>query len=700
MNTSDAVYMTNVTAFDNRGISQRRDTDERINQSAMIIAAALDCIQSPTSRVDPYALMNIRRENVLGNLEPGNYNPYGGVPAQELLSPPIKDIIRLKTCVLYPPNPNAPLPTTRERPLGCKTIFVDGLPDKITDEIIKEIFARCGVIETIRRRARRNFCDIRFSDELCIDRALLFSGYLVKIENRDDPQFTGRLHIDYAKNRDDERDYEIKQRSLQRQIRHQEADEKKAVRPLIFYPEQVSVICDMLKEEDSFTVAASSLITWLEKGECNRKTSSYFFSMIQSSYKQIKRLQLDKVKYENELNEAVRQLQFEKIRYENQLNQAMRSLQFEKVKCKDQLNQTKQMLNFRGRKAKLTGIMHQFNEIEKIYTAASLQKCWDHFSKPQRKNIETWKKQIEELKNNFKDEVIDVGDEEITLNNEIDAYSMDMYVQQLKDQHNADTQKLIQEVESLKSQLNIAQNEVISKSEELKKDKAEIESLKSQLKAAQNALKTQSELLKQKLAEIEQIKNQFAEEKNKMQGENLILNNKCFKYEADLKQLGEQCSSAQNQIQLQTEQLKQKDAQIEQMKKAFEEDISKMQEEKLGLNCKIFMYEAELKEYHEYKRKKVKGKIDSDYENNSHSRSSSNVNLLKDARLIGLISSFLHMHPGGADIDYICSYLLEMDPSIDSRDIENLLERYPAFFKEKSRGSGSKLYRKWYFTGF
>ncbi|XP_026680738.1 heavy metal-associated isoprenylated plant protein 33-like [Diaphorina citri] len=31
--------------------------------------------------------------------------------------------------ILYPPSPNAPPPTTRDRPLGCKTIFVGGLPE-------------------------------------------------------------------------------------------------------------------------------------------------------------------------------------------------------------------------------------------------------------------------------------------------------------------------------------------------------------------------------------------------------------------------------------------------------------------------------------------------------------------------------------------------------------------------------------------
>lgn len=37
-----------------------------------------------------------------------------------------KEIIHCKSCTLFPPNPNAPPPTTRERPPGCKTVFVGG----------------------------------------------------------------------------------------------------------------------------------------------------------------------------------------------------------------------------------------------------------------------------------------------------------------------------------------------------------------------------------------------------------------------------------------------------------------------------------------------------------------------------------------------------------------------------------------------
>lgn len=77
----------------------------------------------------------------------------------------MKETITCKSCVLLPPNPNAPLPSTRERPDGCRTVFVGGLPENITEDIIREVFERCGEITTLRL-SKKNFCHIRFVFEI------------------------------------------------------------------------------------------------------------------------------------------------------------------------------------------------------------------------------------------------------------------------------------------------------------------------------------------------------------------------------------------------------------------------------------------------------------------------------------------------------------------------------------------------------
>lgn len=68
-----------------------------------------------------------------------------------------------------------PPPSTRERPPGCRTVFVGGLPENATEDIIREVFDQCGEIIAIRK-SKKNFCHIRFSEEFMIDKAIYLSG--------------------------------------------------------------------------------------------------------------------------------------------------------------------------------------------------------------------------------------------------------------------------------------------------------------------------------------------------------------------------------------------------------------------------------------------------------------------------------------------------------------------------------------------
>lgn len=114
-----------------------------------------------------------------------------------IVNPIVKEIIHCKSCTLFPPNPNAPPPTTRERPHGCRTVFVGGLPENMTEDIITEVFERCGEITTLRL-SKKNFCHIRFVYQQSVDSAIFLSGYRIRIGSNSDPPNTGRLHVDYA----------------------------------------------------------------------------------------------------------------------------------------------------------------------------------------------------------------------------------------------------------------------------------------------------------------------------------------------------------------------------------------------------------------------------------------------------------------------------------------------------------------------
>ena len=70
---------------------------------------------------------------------------------------------------------DAPQPTTRERPPGCRTIFIGGLPDNCTEDMLREVFEGYGDICTLRI-GKKNYAHLRYAHEESIDSALYLSG--------------------------------------------------------------------------------------------------------------------------------------------------------------------------------------------------------------------------------------------------------------------------------------------------------------------------------------------------------------------------------------------------------------------------------------------------------------------------------------------------------------------------------------------
>ncbi|KAB0405210.1 hypothetical protein E2I00_000876, partial [Balaenoptera physalus] len=72
----------------------------------------------------------------------------------------------------------------------------------------------------------------------------------------------------------------------------------------------------------------------------------------------------------------------------------------------------------------------------------------------------------------------------------------------------------------------------------------------------------------------------------------------------------------------------------------------------------------------------------------------------REALLVGIISTFLHVHPFGASIEYICSYLHRLDNKICTSDVECLMSRLQHTFKQEMTGVGASLEKRWKFCGF
>ncbi|KAJ3660322.1 hypothetical protein Zmor_004774 [Zophobas morio] len=508
-------------------------------------------------------------------------------PDPNMLINPVKEIIHCKSCTLFPPNPNAPPPTTRERPPGCRTVFVGGLPENMTEEIITEVFERCGEITTLRL-SKKNFCHIRFVYEASVDAAIFLSGYRIRIGSNSDTPNTGRLHVDYAQARDDQYEWECRQRQLQREQRHRERMEEERLRPpspppVVHYTDHEAIaIAEKIKQDDTFTKAVLVVITWLERGDCNKRNANNFYSMIQSTNSHVRRLLNEKSQYEEELKKA------------------------------------KEIM-----KGRMQGILLQFSQIERLFVAACHKKVWDHFTKAQRKNIETWKKLSMEIKNVQLDEpATDKADDEMDVSDEDEPPKKKHRSEAGAEERN----NLKDENESLRCQMEAYKNEV----EVLKVDyKKDLDDKDKQFKMLQQTLQGMQQQL------IEAKRRQTDEE------------------------------TRVKELQLKIKQLE--------TKQSCDKDV-------------ITLDDSESNQA----------------ESTTTSESSPDIQRINecDAKLVGIISAFLNVHPFGAGLDYIWSYVSKLETNLRPADIETLMNRFPTVFKQELVGIGANIERRWIFNAY
>ncbi|CAD5113099.1 DgyrCDS2290 [Dimorphilus gyrociliatus] len=210
---------------------------------------------------------------------------------------------------------------------------------------------------------KKHFCHVRFFSEESVDHAMCITGYRIKLDNKDDKEYTGRLHIDYAQAKDDMYEWECKQRAMAREQRHRNKLEEEKLRgssppPINRYSDHEAVLLlEKLKCDETFMEGVQVVVAWLERSECTRKTANQFYGFVQTIHAHVRRLINEKTTYDEEL---------------------------ENVKFR-----------FRQR---LENILKQFEQIDRVFMAATQQKAWDHFSKAQRKNIDVWRKQAQDTK--------------------------------------------------------------------------------------------------------------------------------------------------------------------------------------------------------------------------------------------------------------------------------------------------------------
>ncbi|XP_071798651.1 ecto-NOX disulfide-thiol exchanger 1-like isoform X1 [Asterias amurensis] len=535
--------------------------------------------------------------------------PGGREPTQRILSG--------NGFTLTSPPHGRPQLASREKPIGCCTIFVGGLPPLCTNEMVKEIFENFGVIKKLLRVVRRAYCHIQYADEISVDKAFEVSGYRMRVEDNSSPRYSGVLRVDYSESRDDEEEYSRRQDHEER-LRREEArlarrEEEKSMKLSRHSDHEAQKLTDKLKGEETFSGALSILINWLDRGDCRKQTANSFFTLIKTAFSQTRRLST------------------------------------EKQRLDDQIKAMTEMAN------KQTGdIYSQVSLINQVFVRATKQPSRDHFSKAQRKHIDSWKKAVLELCTTIQAELgltekgeadMDVSDEE----EEVSIIKIDQTnVNKTRSQEGESWKRMKIELEpappppppeTVDVDLedtpgpSSAPSAPPSKPDNVSKEEAEI--LRCQLEAYRNEV----DLLKTE-------KVQYADEK--------------------------------------------------------ETQIKALQHALLGMQQQLMEAKNKLKKDDETKKSE---KSDSETKEASSSKSditSTEVPQLieKDAMLVGCISTFLHVHPFGASVEYLWSYLQRLSFSVSPQQIEGLLSKFPKMFKQELFGVGATLEKRWQFIGY
>lgn len=71
-----------------------------------------------------------------------------------------------------------------------------------------------------------------------------------------------------------------------------------------------------------------------------------------------------------------------------------------------------------------------------------------------------------------------------------------------------------------------------------------------------------------------------------------------------------------------------------------------------------------------------------------------------EAKLISLLSAFLMVHPLGATLDYLVSYVKSLAPNVTQSAVLEVLKKYNDVFHRKTTGVGARIENKWCFVIF
>ncbi|XP_047539024.1 ecto-NOX disulfide-thiol exchanger 2-like, partial [Vanessa atalanta] len=360
--------------------------------------------------IDGSQVQMVPNMNMMGNIMPHMMDQNMMMMNQQMIPAMMANQqMFISNGVLLPPIPGVSLRQRRDKPKGCRTIFVGGLPSNVTHDMLNEIFQRFGIIQDIKS-PKTGVYYIRFERQESVEPSFFLSGFRFKYHDQTENEAT-TLVIDYAMNREDQNEFE----------KHQRKREPTPPRVEPFTATALSNITEKIKSESEFATAANTLAVWLERGECNKKYANSFYSLIQASNNQIRRLFNEKMQLDDEF-----------------------------LSMKNTI------------KDKFSHVVMQFEQVAKILSAAKHQRVSDHFTKQQRRNIEMWLKMTEEVEN-IKEEFNAIFEDE-----EMEKLGKNVVALERYEELKRENENLTYELEGYKNEAHLAKDEAERKFEKFK----------------------------------------------------------------------------------------------------------------------------------------------------------------------------------------------------------------------------------------
>ncbi|PIK52200.1 putative ecto-NOX disulfide-thiol exchanger 2-like isoform X3 [Apostichopus japonicus] len=624
-------------------------------------------------RLHWYCLLgNPQIYNNQARFEPHNHGNQGMASGPMMGHMGMQNIIHGNGYVVYPPDGTTSTPLPSERPVGCKTVIFAEVPFKVTGEMLVDLCERvAGSVDSFER-SNGPFCQVRFRDQVSIDRIFSLHGMHICVNNNKSRAFSGMVLVDYVQNPNDLRDYELEQRRIMRELQHEAASEEIPI--VDFTRAFIDEVTERIKGENIAGGCVNILITWLERGHCTKKTASTFYRLISLTNSHVKRLQNDKNQVEEIFNQARQQY----------------------VASKD-------------------SIVMQLTLIEQVFTSAAKKKVWDHFTKAQRKSLDQWSRAVKDLRSTEEKEIRpeEAGEADM----ELDSEDEDAGRRPTKQSHW--NQQPPRPAMTSAAGISDEITEIIDLSDEEEED----EDAESKTDEAEQSVQEKDDIsLEKRLVETPVVEDAPPEKRAKVNEPEItiviqkdtepVIRSEDEQTNAELEKSGTEIQTDEEgdedkeiselrkenrEMKAQLEALKREEASM----KEKETQIKALQLAFVNMQQQLKEAKSKLKNEEENRKaRELEVAITGSSEVQGRTTEPSVEVKRSEGALLSFICIFLHAHPFGASIDYLYSYLSRLHPNIVLSDIDGLLHGYPNCFVQELSGVGASLERRWKFVAF